>query len=326
MSDKKDEAEEVVDKATDKKPKAKAAKKATATKKAAKKTTKKAEKKPVKRRAQRHNYLPFAEARAFVRSQMIHSVRAYEVWWQQDKPADIPRFPYRAYAVDWVSWNDYLGNDNDFEPGNRRGTGWRDFDEARAFVHQLGLKSSYEWMSYARNAVRDDDEPSEQDLMNELIEGDEEGEKHEANADLPMLPRDIPKRPDIAYKDSWIGWNHWLGNNVYDRMNLVAEQIKSSIFYIIQDPANPSNVFNFGVEIGGLRAMKEMYERKPYHLVRFFWHDPDKHEVIDNIIKHYSYPYLGDEGNRVSHNIWYVVEEIQEVIDVVSKEDMVGTR
>jgi len=56
---------------------------------------------------------------------------------------------------------------------------WRAFDEARSFVHGLGLMTSLDWESYARSGKR---------------------------------PPDIPVVPDSAYKSKgWLGWRDWLG-------------------------------------------------------------------------------------------------------------------
>jgi len=61
---------------------------------------------------------------------------------------------------------------------------WRPFDEARMFVHGLGLGSTGEWLSYARTGRRG----------------------------LPNKPIDIPSFPDKVYRKSgWAGMGDWLG-------------------------------------------------------------------------------------------------------------------
>jgi hypothetical protein len=56
---------------------------------------------------------------------------------------------------------------------------WRSFEEARAFVHGLGLKSAKEWRQYCK---------------------------------FDQKPGDIPTNPHRAYKhDGWISWGDWLG-------------------------------------------------------------------------------------------------------------------
>jgi hypothetical protein len=55
---------------------------------------------------------------------------------------------------------------------------WRSFQEARAYVRTLGLKSSTEWNKYSKSGER---------------------------------PHDIPSNPHTVYRDDWNGWNDWLG-------------------------------------------------------------------------------------------------------------------
>ena len=56
---------------------------------------------------------------------------------------------------------------------------WRKFEEARRFVHSLGLKDTIEWYQYAKSGKR---------------------------------PSDIPSNANKAYKDrGWIDWPDFLG-------------------------------------------------------------------------------------------------------------------
>ncbi len=61
---------------------------------------------------------------------------------------------------------------------------YRPFEEARAFVHGLGLTSGAEWFKYCVGQMP------------------EKGKK----------PEDIPAAPQAIYKDhGWISWGDWLG-------------------------------------------------------------------------------------------------------------------
>ena len=56
---------------------------------------------------------------------------------------------------------------------------WRNFEDARAFVHSLNLKSFADWQIYRKSGTK---------------------------------PSDIPTNPNIAYaKAGWPGWGDWLG-------------------------------------------------------------------------------------------------------------------
>lgn len=65
---------------------------------------------------------------------------------------------------------------------------WMPFDEARAFVHTLNLKTSYDWLDYI---------------------------------EIGNCPSNIPKTPNIVYKDR--GWKHmgdWLGSETFQPKNI----------------------------------------------------------------------------------------------------------
>jgi superfamily II DNA or RNA helicase len=56
---------------------------------------------------------------------------------------------------------------------------WRNFDNARSYVHKLKLKSNIKWRDYSQSG---------------------------------KLPRDIPANPDQVYAETgWTGWGDWLG-------------------------------------------------------------------------------------------------------------------
>ena len=97
--------------------------------------------------------------------------------WQElsksgDRPAVIPSHPDRDYKGEgWVSWPDFLG----YRPGRE----WRDFEEARDCVRDLGLKSKKEWQELSKSGKR---------------------------------PEGVPSNPDKVYKgEGWKGYVDFLG-------------------------------------------------------------------------------------------------------------------
>ena len=73
----------------------------------------------------------------------------------------------------WISWLDWLGS-------GRRYSGWRTYKEARAFVHQLRLKSVKGWIAYCASGRK---------------------------------PNDIPSNPNQHYANAgWVDWPDWIGN------------------------------------------------------------------------------------------------------------------
>ena len=119
-------------------------------------------------------YKPFKQARYVVRSVGLRNWKEWREWRKTDaRPDDIPASPDGVYKDSgWVSLGDWLGTKN------RRG-GWMPFEEARAFVRLLGLKTRKEWNKWAKTEARLDN---------------------------------IPAAPDKTYRDNgWVGVKDWLG-------------------------------------------------------------------------------------------------------------------
>jgi len=92
-----------------------------------------------------------------------------------DKPDDIPTSPDRTYKdKGWVSMGDWLGTGY-VASRNRK---FLSYEEARVFVHKLGLKSGADWKKYSQSTQR---------------------------------PDNIPTTPARSYKDSgWVSMRDWL--------------------------------------------------------------------------------------------------------------------
>jgi hypothetical protein len=118
---------------------------------------------------------PFKAARKFVQSL---NLKDYAAWCSyrtsREMPMDIPSNPARAYkGAGWVSWPDWLGNNNTSAGEARK------FKEARKFVHTLNLRHVGDWNEYRKSADR---------------------------------PRGIPSNPNKAYEtEGWVDWADWLG-------------------------------------------------------------------------------------------------------------------
>lgn len=224
-----------------------------------------------KGRAKNPNFLPYTEAREFMHGEMIPNRIRFDEWWNNNKPKAIPRFPYRVYK-DWVSWNDFLGNNNTF--GLKVAKQYRSLEEAARWVHTQRIQSYSMWMKFIKLDDRN-------------------------------LPEDIPARPDLVYK-GWKSWNHWLGNKVEDVLNVSNEIKKLQIYYIIHTPGNPENMFTFGVDTLGPAAFKERWQREKFNIIRMFWYEPDHAENIKKLVDSLSTPWYDDERQRVCPNIWEI--------------------
>jgi len=226
-------------------------------------------------------YLPFEEAREFVRGEMIPSRGKYLEWYDRNNPKVVPRFPYRVYTEEWVSWNDFLGNNNKFN--EKIGTKWRDLNEAVLWVHSLRLGGFQEWLAYCR----DND-----------------------------LPADIPARPELIYKD-WKSWNHWLGNKPVEAIQARQEAQRSQVYYIIHELDVPQNVMTFGIDPMGIAGLKARWEREKFDVVKMFWFDPARQAVIHQIIESLSTPYMDQDRQRIVPNVYEIVWHLSMQLETV---------
>jgi superfamily II DNA or RNA helicase len=129
-------------------------------------------------RVGRVNWLPFQEAREFVRGLKLTSSADWDAYRKSSgRRPDIPTNPNTIYADDgWNGMGDWLGT-------RRVATHLREylsFEEARVIARGLGLKSQSEWDALARSGG---------------------------------LPDDIPRAPHMGYANQgWLSWGDWLGS------------------------------------------------------------------------------------------------------------------
>jgi hypothetical protein len=160
-------------------------------------------------------------------------------------------------------------------------------NDAIHYVHALKIKTQREWLDFCKNPAN-------------------------------QVPENIPRRPDVVY-NQWVSWNHWLGNKPVEALQAKVEAQKTAVFYIIHEQDVPGNVFTYGVEQTGISAVKEWWDREQFDIVKLFWYEPDKGTVIKNIIDILSTPYIGDDKQRITPNVWMIVEELQLIMNTILK-------
>lgn len=227
-------------------------------------------------RKKNENFLPWIEAKEYIQSELLHSKGAFDQWFTREAPKSIPRFPYRVYK-EWISWNDFLGTHNVFNA--RAAIKWRTLNDCIHLVHALKLKTQRDWLEYCK-------------------------------AHSETIPEDIPRRPDVVY-DKWVSWNHWLGNKPVEAAQARVEMAKTAVFYIIHEEGVPFNVLTYGVEQRGIAALKDRFERSPFEAIQLFWYEQDHGVTIKNIVDALSSPYMDDEKQRITSNVWEIVEHLQ---------------
>jgi hypothetical protein len=201
--------------------------------------------------------LPFEEARDVARSENIGSVAQYIKWHDLNKPAGLPRRPDRAYKNDFITWNDFLGNNTPFPCKPKK---YRPFDEARAFAQSLRLSTKNEWLNFAGS--------------NDMVE-------------------DIPKRPDLYYrdKDEWISWGNFLGINIREKSRNLMEA--TFMFFIMHNPKADRDYYKCGMTAGGISSIRDYLMKVNGKLVAAY-HVPDTFQYKKfmedlGINEHYEY-------------------------------------
>jgi superfamily II DNA or RNA helicase len=123
----------------------------------------------------RFSWIPFEEAKKIVRAEGLKSNQHWRKYSQTKRPLNIPGSPDSFYKnKGWTNWGDFLGT------GNERNIDFLSYEEAKAHLRPLGLKSSIDWREYSKT----------------------------------KRPRNIPGNPNRDYVGKgWISWNDFLSSN-----------------------------------------------------------------------------------------------------------------
>lgn len=122
-------------------------------------------------------FLPFDEARIYIHGLKIKNQAEWRNYIKSgEKSKKIPSSPSFTYKnKGWTNWGDWFGTGNVASFLRE----YRSFEEARAFVHDIKLKTTADWRNYCQSKKK---------------------------------PNDIPANPDKTYKGKgWSGFSDWLG-------------------------------------------------------------------------------------------------------------------
>jgi len=125
------------------------------------------------------NFLPFEEARDFVRALKLENQAQWTSYAQSpEKARRIPASPQKTYQKSgWAGIGDWLGTGS-VAPRDQL---FRDFESAREFARSLKFRGQKDWNDFCRAGAR---------------------------------PSDIPANPDRTYKKmGWSNWGDWLGTD-----------------------------------------------------------------------------------------------------------------
>ncbi len=203
-------------------------------------------------------YLAFKDAKKFAHSLNLKSNKEWQIHHRNNKPNNLPIRPDHTYKnKGWISWGNFLGTGVIATTKKQ----YRSFEDAREFVHTLGLKGQKEWEKYYKSGNKPDDIPTHPDATykNKGYKGygDWVGTGRIATRDVVYCsfedarafvhtlnlksgkywrhytqsgnkPDDVPANPNHVYKNKgWISWGNWLGTG------RVADQLK--IFQRFED-------------------------------------------------------------------------------------------
>ena len=181
-------------------------------------------------------FLEYDEAKNYVHKLKIKNLREWQEYAKSDKkPKKIPSNPQQSlqYKNQWKNWGDWLGT------GVSRN--FADYETAKAFVRKLNLKSQAEWklynppnfipkapqstyknkgwVSYSDWLGVDNKRGGQKRKWVTLNEFKEYFIKNKINSykewrefkKNSVIPKNIPKRPDLSYDNEWKGWGDFLG-------------------------------------------------------------------------------------------------------------------
>ena len=148
-----------------------------------------------KRPVKSNSYWDFEKAKTFVRALKLRTQKEWKQYCKGKLPAlgafpdGLPLTPERVYAKSgWISLGDWLGSG--YVHNSKRV--FLSYEDARAFVHKLGLKGESEWRLYCKGKM----------------------------PHIGTLPQNIPSNPNQTYaKSGWIGNGDWLGTGTIANFN-----------------------------------------------------------------------------------------------------------
>ena len=149
-------------------------------------------------RIARANWMPFEEAKNYVRELKIESQNEWRKFTKSDnKPKDIPVNPDLVYMnKGWKSYGDWLGTDSIAT----RFIQFKDFILARDYVRKLKLKNQEQWVEYMKSGKK---------------------------------PIDIPTSPHTVYKnDGWVSYGDWFGTGVIAAKNKKFRDFETARDYV----------------------------------------------------------------------------------------------
>jgi hypothetical protein len=90
-----------------------------------------------------NKFLKFSEARDFVREKKLKSRDEWFKWSKNNRPTDIPSRPECTYKKQWISWGDWLGNNDDHKITKKLAKLSKDLDKKELLDKYADLMLAY---------------------------------------------------------------------------------------------------------------------------------------------------------------------------------------
>lgn len=195
--------------------------------------------------------LPFETFRENIRKMVFESEEQYRNWNKTNGMSikGYPLHPEQFYAQrkQWTSWPDVLGK---YEGVDILATEKCEYTEAKKFAQSLNIKSEAEWRQFW--------------LKN------------------PKYRMDIPRYPDVYYKNYWESWPIFLGSNISYRLS---EQLYTgAVLFVAKTSSAVHNMYEISISTEGPHSMlNHVFLNKPdWTLIRCYKFTD---EVINNQFK-----------------------------------------
>ena len=209
------------------------------------------------RNKRKSKYPPYDQAKAAAIDLNLASANKYREWIKDKKIEYLPAYPERVYK-EWVSWNDYLGNQNVFG-GDVQVVRpyWDAIRWAQEFCTIHSLDRIEDWSNYWK--------------------------EHKDE-----LPDDIPLNPDAKYKEEWDSWKTWLGTDIRGRL-IAAKENTALLCICTKDSLKVAgNKFTIiQAEKGESELRSRLNKDKELKVVRCYRIENDYKEQMMNLINQY---------------------------------------
>jgi hypothetical protein len=242
------------------------------------------------------NFLPFDEARKYVKSLKLKSQKGWTDYCKSGKrPSNIPSRPESVYLnKGWDGYSNWVGNKH----GKylQKGKGRWSFEKSREYVRKLNIKGLNGWNAYCKSGNRLPEIPASPhtSYRHEGWEGYgdwtgtgnkrsisflpfEEARRYVQNLKIKnqkeflkwskskQRPSNIPTTPERTYRKEWKGWGDWLHISTIDPdlMSGTSTNLDDSLQQVINNLKNKYLDYNSAknyVQNLKIKNQKEWFE------------------------------------------------------------------